>query len=52
MPVNAQPFDVLIIGAGLSGIGQAGQVRAALPEQEQQRHQPRTSGGRSCPISA
>jgi monooxygenase len=29
--MNAQHFDVLIIGAGLSGIGQACQVRAALP---------------------
>src|SRR6202034_1799241 len=29
--MNAQHFDVLIIGAGLSGIGQACQGRAALP---------------------
>jgi cation diffusion facilitator CzcD-associated flavoprotein CzcO len=29
--MTAQHFDVLIIGAGLSGIGQACQVQAALP---------------------
>jgi monooxygenase len=29
--MNAQYFDVLIVGAGLSGIGQACQVQAALP---------------------
>jgi monooxygenase len=27
----ATHFDVLIIGAGLSGVGQACQVRASLP---------------------
>jgi cation diffusion facilitator CzcD-associated flavoprotein CzcO len=29
--MNTQHFDALIIGAGLSGIGQACQVRAAAP---------------------
>jgi cation diffusion facilitator CzcD-associated flavoprotein CzcO len=29
--MNAQHFDVLVIGAGLSGIGTARQVRAAHP---------------------